>query len=113
MRGGCLGYSWTIGNLRSSDRKGCYLMRRTHGAPEAIIKNVANGVFQTPVRLVDRTASIEKLLRKYRDVPMDLADASLVDLADQIDTGQILTLDSDFEVFRWRSRRKFELLVDV
>ena len=91
----------------------CYLMRRTHGAPEAIIKNVANGVFQTPVRLVDRAASIEKLLRKYRDVPIDLADASLVDLADQIDTGQILTLDSDFEVYRWRSRRKFELLVDV
>ncbi len=44
---------------------------------------------------------------------MDLADASLVDLADQIDTGQILTLDSDFEIYRWRSRRKFRLLVDL
>ena len=91
----------------------CYLLRRTHGAPEAVIRNVANGVFQTPVRLVDRTASIEKLLKKYRNVPMDLADACLVDLADQIDTGQILTLDSDFEVYRWRSRRKFQLLVDL
>jgi predicted nucleic acid-binding protein len=91
----------------------CYLLRRTHGAPEAVIRNVANGVFQTPVRLVDQTASIEKLLKKYRNVPMDLADACLVDLADQIDTGQILTLDSDFEIYRWRSRRKFQLLVDL
>lgn len=91
----------------------CYLLRRTHGAPEAVIRNVANGVFQTPVRLVDQTASIEKLLKKYRNVPMDLADACLVDLADHIDTGQILTLDSDFEVYRWRSRRKFNLLVDL
>ena len=91
----------------------CYLLRRTHGAPEAVIKNVTNGVFQTPVRLVDRAASIEKLLKKYRDVPMDLADACLVDLADQIDTGQILTLDSDFGIYRWRSRRKFELMVDL
>jgi len=91
----------------------CYLLRRTHGAPEAIIKNVANGVFQMPVRLVDRAASVEKLLKKYRDVPMDLADACLVDMADQIDTGQILTLDSDFEIYRWRSRRKFELLIDL
>lgn len=91
----------------------CYLLRRTHGAPEAVIRNVANGVFQTPVRLVDQTASIEKLLKKYRNVPMDLADACLVDLADQIDTGQILTLDSDFETYRWRSRRKFRMLVDL
>lgn len=91
----------------------CYLLRHTHGAPEAIIKNVVNGVFQIPVRLVDRAASIEQLLKNYRDVPMDLADACLVDLADQVDTAQILTLDSDFEIYRWRSRRKFELLVDL
>jgi predicted nucleic acid-binding protein len=91
----------------------CYLLRRIHNAPEAIISNVANGVFQIPLRLADRAASIEKLLRKYRDVPMDMADACLVDLADQMDTGQILTLDSDFEIYRWRSRRKFEVLVEL
>lgn len=91
----------------------CYLLRRIHGAPEAVIRNVASGVFQTPVRLVDRAGSVEKLLNKYRNVPVDLADACLVDLADQIDTGQILTLDSDFEIYRWRARRKFQLLIDL
>lgn len=91
----------------------CYLLRRTSGAPEAIIGNVANGVFQTPVRLADQANVVEKLLRKYRDVPMALADACLVELADQLDTGQILTLDRDFEIYRWRSRRKFELLIDL
>ena len=97
----------------SAVAEACYLLRRIHGAPEAIIKNVANGVFQMPVHLADRAAAIEKLLKKYRNVPMDLADACLVDLADQINTGQILTLDSDFEIYRWRSRRKFELLIDL
>ena len=91
----------------------CYLLRHTHGAPGAVIKNVANDVFQTPFRLVDRAALIEKLLKKYSDVPMDFADACLVDLADQLDTGQILTLDSDFEIYRWRSRRRFELMIDL
>ncbi|MFK8014048.1 MAG: type II toxin-antitoxin system VapC family toxin [Gammaproteobacteria bacterium] len=91
----------------------CHLLRRIYGASEAVIENVANGVFQTPVRLVDRATSIQKLIKKYRDVPMDLADACLVDLADQIDTGQILTLDRDFEIYRWRSRRKFRLLIDL
>jgi predicted nucleic acid-binding protein len=44
---------------------------------------------------------------------MDIADACLVDLADQLDTGQILTLDSDFEIYRWRSRRRFKLMIDL
>lgn len=91
----------------------CYLLRHTSGAPEAIIKNVANGVFRIPMRLSDQTKAVEKLLRKYRNVPMALADACLVDLADQMDTGQILTLDRDFEIYRWRSRRKFELLIEL
>ena len=91
----------------------CYLLRAVRGAPEAILTNVANGVFQMPVRLVDQAVSVEKLLRKYADGPMDLADACLVDLADRLGTGRILTLDRDFEIYRWRGRRKFELLVTL
>ena len=91
----------------------CYLLRALRGAPEAVVSNVGNGVFQIPIRLADQAVSVEKLLRKYRDVPMDLADACLVDLADRLDAGRILTLDRDFEIYRWRSRRKFELLVTI
>lgn len=91
----------------------CYLLRSVSGAPEAVVRNVSAGVFQTPARLVDRAAAVEKLLKRYRNVPMDLADACIVDLADQLGTGRILTLDRDFEVYRWRSRRKFELLLDL
>lgn len=91
----------------------CYLLRRIRGTTEVVIRNVAEGVFQMPVRLVDQAGAVEKLLKKYRDVPMDLADACLVDLADRIDSGQILTLDGDFYVYRWRARRKFRLLIDL
>ena len=89
----------------------CYLVRDIRGASEAVLSNVANGTFQLPIRLVDQAAAVEKPLKKYRNVPMDLADACLVDLADRLGTGRILTLESDFEIYRWRSRRKFELLV--
>ncbi len=91
----------------------CYLLRRLPGAPEAVIRNVANGVFRLPVRLDDSASAVERLLRKYRDVPMDLADACLVNLADKLGTGRILTLDGDFEIYRWRLRRRFELLIDL
>jgi len=95
----------------ASIAEACYLLRDLRGAPEAVISNVGNGVFQIPVRLVDQAVNVEKLMKRYRDMPMDLADACLVDLADRLETGRILTLDRDFEVYRWRVRRKFELLV--
>jgi uncharacterized protein len=56
---------------------------------------------------------VAKLLRKYADVPMGLADACLVDLATQTGHGRILTLDSDFKIYRWGRNRPFELLLDI
>jgi uncharacterized protein len=50
-------------------------------------------------------------MSKYRDRPMDLAGACLVQLADELNTGDILTLDQDFESYRWRWPRPFHLLV--
>lgn len=48
------------------------------------------------------------LLEKYRDRPMDLADASLVVLADRLDITDILTVDrSDFDVYRLSGNRRF------
>lgn len=105
--------SGALVTCEASVAEACYLLRDVRGAPEAVIANVGNGVFQIPVRLIDQAQSVEKLLKKYRDVPMDLADACLVDMADRLGTGRILTLDTDFEIYRWRARRKFELLVDL
>jgi hypothetical protein len=39
---------------------------------------------------------------------MDFADACLVDMANVYDTGRILTLDSDFRIYRWARKRPFE-----
>lgn len=91
----------------------CYLLRGVSGAPDAILRNVAEGIFQIPFRLSEQADAVGRLLRKYRDVPMDLADACLVDLADRVDTPRILTLDEDFSIYRWRSRRAFESLIDL
>ena len=54
-----------------------------------------------------------ELMRKYSDVPMDLADASLVALAEARGLHRIFTLDSDFRVYRFRDRRHFEILPDM
>ena len=48
------------------------------------------------------------LLQKYRDRPMDIADASLVVLAERIGINEILTIDrADFDVYRLPGGRGF------
>ena len=42
---------------------------------------------------------------------MDFADACLVQMADELDTGRILTLDHDFVIYRWRRSRAFDRLL--
>lgn len=49
-------------------------------------------------------------MERYADVPMSLADASLVSLAELRNMNQVFTLDSDFAVYRFRGRRSFKLI---
>ena len=91
----------------------CYLLRALPGAPEAVLENVARGTFQTPFQLSRSAPQIQRVLRKYRDQEVDLADACLVHLASQLRTGDILTLDSDFEVYRWGTNKRFKCLIPL
>jgi predicted nucleic acid-binding protein len=52
--------------------------------------------------LEDDIDRIIELTTKYRDVPMDLADASLVVISEYLNTNRILSIDSDFLIFRNR-----------
>lgn len=90
----------------------CYLLRGIHGATDAVLDNIEAGVFEIPFRLTGASRGIRLLMKKYARVPMDFADACLVHLADELGTGRILTLDSDFHTYRWRKGRAFELLID-
>ncbi len=50
-------------------------------------------------------------MNKYCDVPMDLADASLVLLAEEYQTGRILSLDvKDFSIYKWNNKNHLENL---
>lgn len=85
----------------------CYLLRQLPGAPEAVLENVERGVFQLPWQLAPAGAAIRALLRNYRDLPADFADACLIAMADQFGTGDILTLDPHFATYRWGRSRHF------
>jgi hypothetical protein len=50
------------------------------------------------------------LMEQYQDAPMDFADASLVTLTEQSGARQILTLDSDFYLYRIHGKEMFEVV---
>ncbi len=90
----------------------CYLLRGIKRAAAAVLVNVDRGTFLVPYRLTGNTSSVLKLMKKYADVPMDLAGACLVDMATAYKTGRILTLDGDFHVYRWGRNRPFVVLLE-
>jgi hypothetical protein len=57
--------------------------------------------------LVDGSAH---LMDQYADRPMDLADATLVALAEERGDRRIFTLDADFQIYRLRGRQHFEVI---
>jgi predicted nucleic acid-binding protein len=91
----------------------CYLLRHLPGAVEQILKNVESGAFQIPFRLSGAASQLRRIFRRYSDREVDLADACLVHLAEEMGTGDILTLDRDFEVYRWGSRKRFRMLIPL
>jgi predicted nucleic acid-binding protein len=88
----------------------CYLLRNLSGAAEAVIENVAAGIFLIPFQLSRESAGVKHVLRKYRDCKIDLADACLIRLADEFGTADILTLDQDFLIYRWAKNKPFRML---
>ena len=88
----------------------CYLLRNLAGAPEAILENVAAGIFQVPFQISREPGGVRLVLRKYRDRKINLADACLICLAEEFETGDILTLDKDFAVYCWSKKKPFRIL---
>jgi hypothetical protein len=49
-------------------------------------------------------------METYADRPMDLADATLVALAEERGIARIFSLDGDFHIYRIKGRRRFEVV---
>lgn len=57
---------------------------------------------------------LHALMLQYADLPMDLADASLVLLAEELGHGRILSTDKrDFHTYRWKNHQPFTNLLEA
>lgn len=92
----------------------CHLLLTRLGVEAELrfMEGVARGavvLFALEVALVPR---IRGLMESYRDLPMDLTDASLVILAEHLGHGRILSTDErDFRTYRFKQHEPFENLL--
>ena len=94
----------------------CHLLQRALGTDYVVglMEDVASGgiqIWQLPEAQLARSP---QLMRKYASLPMDLADASLIWVADTLGVLDILTLDRrDFGVYRSARGRALRNLLDA
>lgn len=91
----------------------CHLLLSRLGptSQERFIASFRGGAFNVFALEDSHVSRIAALMEKYRNLPMDLADASLVILAESLGDGRILSTDRrDFNTYRWKERRPFENL---
>ncbi|MCT7975776.1 type II toxin-antitoxin system VapC family toxin [Laspinema olomoucense] len=78
----------------------CFLAQRIHNGQETILKLIQQGHIILPFILSENIEAIENLMQRYSSVPLSLADACLVRMSEVYENSQILTLDSDFTIYR-------------
>ncbi len=87
-----------------------YLLARYPNAQDAVLDLIQKGALSVTFRLDEHLDALRRLLKKYRDTPMSLADACIVCMSEIHDRCAILTLDSDFLVYRKHGRVPLPLI---
>lgn len=88
-----------------------YLLRAYWQAQDALWEMIQSGAVQIISLGIDDIPRMRELMRKYRDLPMDLADAGLVRVAERERLRRIFTLDRrDFQIYRPSRIGRFAVL---
>ncbi|MFM2429005.1 MAG: hypothetical protein RLZZ511_218 [Cyanobacteriota bacterium] len=77
-----------------------FLLRRDQLGADALMQLLEDGIIQIAFSLNHETSSLRVLMQRYRSVPMSLADACLVRMSELNREAKLLTLDSDFLIYR-------------
>jgi len=89
----------------------CYLLGQRSGGRRAVMALFARGVLEIRFALQAEVAVVARLMERYKDLPMSLADACLVRMVEQSPRSPLLTLDSDFLVYRHHRNRRIQAVV--
>jgi uncharacterized protein len=82
-----------------------FLLRRIEDGHVALMALLARQAVRIAFRLDEEHEQVARLMDKYADVPMSLADACLVRMSEARPRARVMTFDSDFRVYRRANRQ--------
>ena len=90
-----------------------HLLGKVRGGREKCLELVLAGACTLIAPSLATLRRCQTLLEKYADLPMDYADATLVVLAEELDTDLVFTTDGDFKIYRIDGNRPFRMVPDL
>lgn len=88
----------------------CFLVRHLPGGPDAVLDLVGRGIVKPAFHLDTEIDAVRKLISRFASVPMSVADACLVRMAELDPQLTVLTLDGDFRIYRKNGRQLVPVL---
>ena len=91
-----------------------FLLRQRTRSPRAherLLGLIARGALAVDFDLEGEADQVSALMTRYSTVPMDLADACLVRMVSRRPEAAVLTLDSDFYIYRKNQREVIPVIM--
>jgi predicted nucleic acid-binding protein len=89
----------------------CFLLRAVPGGAQAVMELLRRRVLEVAFHVEEQLEPLGRLIRKYATVPMSLADACLVRMAEILPESTVLTLDRDFRLYRKSGRQVLPVIM--
>lgn len=110
-RAAARGIRETLGTVWPVVTEAMYLLGSWRAAQDALWELMESAKVDLLPLGADDSTRMRELMRKYRDLPMDLADAALVAVAERERVGRIFTVDRrDFEICRPAGLGRFSFI---
>ena len=93
-----------LGTCEAVLSEACFLLQRYPGGPESALELLRRQLVTVTFRLEEEVTAVTRLLSRYANVRMSLADACLVRMSEQRSESGVLTLDRHFRLYRRRGR---------
>ena len=88
-----------------------YLLGPQWKVQKSALEFLLRGAFLLLPMSLTSLRRVSALMERYRNVPMDFADATLVALAEELATDRVFTLDRrGFDTYRLNQRKAFQLV---
>jgi predicted nucleic acid-binding protein len=88
----------------------CFLLARAGFDPGKALAFIERDIVRIGMALSDEITAVRTLFERYENVPASLADACLIRMTELYEPCRILTLDSDFHIYRRHGRKTIPII---